>query len=475
MSHTAEIIAVGTEILLGNIANTDAQMLSQSLSTLGVNVFWHTVVGDNPQRLREALDIARHRADIILTTGGLGPTYDDLTKQTICAAFGQKLVLHEDILEDIRAFYQSALHVPMPENNTQQAELPEGCTVFDNPVGTAPGCAFEADGVHVLMLPGPPHECETMLRRCVEPYLRALSKEVIVSHDIMTFGMGESSVDQLLHDRMVRMVNPTLATYAKPCEVRLRATAKAAGAEEAEAMLAPVVAEVRAALGDYVYGVDVKGLEAVCFQLLKERNLTLSTAESCTGGRVAERITALPGVSSVYRGGVVSYWTSVKAAVLGVPQETLDQYGAVSEETARAMAEGARQITGADIAVSVTGVAGRTGMSGTTRWGWCTLAWPRRRAPSAAGRTPAAAGGTASRSWPPTTLWTWSGGISPACPSDKRAPKGACGAYTGLALQRGGFCICTILRGISVIPRVVSFPLLRWAALSRHPPAPGPG
>ena len=233
MSHTAEIIAVGTEILLGNIANTDAQMLSQSLSTLGINVFWHTVVGDNPQRLRQALDIARRRADIILTTGGLGPTYDDLTKQTICEAFGQKLVLHADILADIRAFYQSALHVPMPENNIQQAELPEGCTVFDNPVGTAPGCAFEAGGVHVLMLPGPPHECETMLRRCVEPYLRALSREVIVSRDIMTFGMGESSVDQLLHDRMAHMVNPSLATYAKPCEVRLRATAKAASQAEA--------------------------------------------------------------------------------------------------------------------------------------------------------------------------------------------------------------------------------------------------
>ena len=324
------------------------------------------------------------------------------------------------------------------------------------------------------MLPGPPHECETMLRRCVEPYLRALSKEVIVSHDIMTFGMGESSVDQLLHDRMVRMMNPTLATYAKPCEVRLGAPAKAAGAEEAEAMLAPVVAEVRAALGDYVYGVDVKGLEAVCFQLLKERNLTLSTAESCTGGRVAERITALPGVSSVYRGGVVSYWTSVKAAVLGVPQETLDQYGAVSEETARAMAEGARQITGADIAVSVTGVAGpdRDERDNPVGLVYIGLATPEG---TFCRRTPAAAGGTASRSWPPTTLWTWSGGISPACPSDKRAPKGACGAYTGLALQRGGFCICTILRGISVIPRVVSFPLLRWAALSRHPPAPGPG
>ena len=358
MSHTAEIIAVGTEILLGNIANTNAQEISETLSALGINVFWHTVVGDNPQRLRQALDIARRRADILITTGGLGPTYDDLTKQTICEAFGRRLVLHEDILEEIRSFYESALHVPMPENNTQQAELPEGCAIFDNPVGTAPGCAFEADGVHVLMLPGPPHEMRTMLRRCAVPYLRTLSSEVIVSHDIMTFGMGESSVDQLLHERMRRMENPSLATYAKPVEVRLRATAKAASAEEAEAMLAPVVAEVRAALGDYVYGVDVKGLEEVCFHLLKERGLTLATAESCTGGRVAERITALPGVSSVYRGGVVSYWTSVKAAVLGVPQEILDQYGAVSEPTARAMAEGARQITGADIAVSVTGVAG---------------------------------------------------------------------------------------------------------------------
>ena len=358
MSHTAEIIAVGTEILLGNIANTDAQMLSQSLSTLGINVFWHTVVGDNPQRLRQALDIARRRADIILTTGGLGPTYDDLTKQTICAAFGKPLVFHPDILEDIRDFYTKNLHAPMPENNRQQAELPEGCTVFDNPVGTAPGCAFEAGGVHVLMLPGPPHECETMLRRCVEPYLRALSREVIVSRDIMTFGMGESSVDQLLHDRMAHMVNPSLATYAKPCEVRLRATAKAASQAEAEAMLAPVVAEVRSTLGDVVYGVDVKDLAEVCFHLLKERDLTLATAESCTGGRVAERITALPGVSSVYRGGVVSYWTEVKAAVLGVPQEVLDTYGAVSEPTARAMAEGARRVTGAEIGVSVTGVAG---------------------------------------------------------------------------------------------------------------------
>lgn len=358
MSHTAEIIAVGTELLLGNIANTNAQEISESLSTLGINVFWHTVVGDNPARLKEALEVARHRADVIITTGGLGPTYDDLTKQTIREAFGQKMVLHRDILEDIRAFYESALHVPMPENNTQQAELPEGCTVFDNPVGTAPGCAFEAEGIHVLMLPGPPHEMRTMLRRCAEPYLQGISEEVIVSHDIMTFGIGESSVDQLLHKKMSHMENPTLATYAKPSEVHLRATAKAATAEAAEAMLAPVVADVKAALGDKVYGVDVPGLENVCMALLKERGMTFATAESCTGGQVAARITDLPGASAVYRGGVVSYWTSVKGAVLGVPQEILDQYGAVSEECARAMAEGARRITGADIAVSVTGVAG---------------------------------------------------------------------------------------------------------------------
>ena len=358
MSHTAELIAVGTELLLGNIANTNAQTISQALSALGINVFWHTVVGDNPQRLREALDIARRRADILITTGGLGPTYDDLTKQTICAAFDQPLVLHPDILEEIRVFYESALHVPMPENNAQQAMLPQGCTVFDNPVGTAPGCAFSCNGVHVLMLPGPPHEMETMLRRCAIPYLRRLSQEVIVSRDIMTFGMGESSVDQLLHETMSHMENPTLATYAKPCEVRLRATAKAADTAQAEAMLSPVVEQVRTALGDIVYGIDVENLESVCLSLLKERHLTLATAESCTGGLVAQRITALPGASAVFRGGVVSYWTEVKAAVLGVPQDLLDQYGAVSEECARSMAENARRITGADIGLSVTGVAG---------------------------------------------------------------------------------------------------------------------
>ena len=358
MSHTAEIIAVGTELLLGNIVNTNARDISQALSAVGVNVFWHTVVGDNPQRLKDALDVARKRADIIITTGGLGPTYDDLTKQTICEAFGKPLVLHQDILAGLKVFFEKNVHMKMPSNNVQQAELPEGCTVFDNPVGTAPGCAFEADGVHVLMLPGPPFEMLTMLKGHVVPYLRGFSSEVIVSHDIMTFGLGESPMEELMREKMSHMENPSLATYAKPSEVRLRATAKAASAEEAEAMLAPVVKDVTNFLGDYVYGVDVSSLEEVCFHLLKEKGLTFATAESCTGGRVAERITALPGASAVYRGGVVSYWTSVKADVLGVPADTLDAHGAVSAETARAMAEGARRITGADIAMSVTGVAG---------------------------------------------------------------------------------------------------------------------
>lgn len=358
MSHTAEIIAVGTELLLGNIANTNAQELSQALSSVGINVYWHTVVGDNPARLAEAVDIARRRADVILTTGGLGPTYDDLTKQTVCAAFGLPLVFHPEILEGIRAYFEKNVHLTMPENNRPQAEFPDGAVIFPNSVGTAPGCAFQCDGVHVVMLPGPPFEMRTMLRNHALPYLRTLSKEVIVSHDIMTFGLGESPMEELLRERMTHMENPSLATYAKPSEVRLRATAKAPTAEAAEDMLRPVVDEVCAALGDVVYGVDVASLEAACSALLRQKGMTLSSAESCTGGQIAQRMTALAGASQVYRGGVVSYWTDMKADVLGVSREILDQYGAVSEQTARAMAQGARRITGADVAVSVTGVAG---------------------------------------------------------------------------------------------------------------------
>lgn len=355
---TAELIAVGTELLLGNIANTDAQMLSEKLSALGITVHHHTVVGDNPQRLEEALETARKRADIIITTGGLGPTYDDLTKQTICRTFGRELELHEDILEEIRTWFQTKMGKTMPENNIQQAMLPVDCTVFDNPVGTAPGCAFEEDGVHVLMLPGPPFECRYMFENRAARYLEKLTDGVIVSHEIKIFGMGESSVEEALREPMTTLANPTLAPYAKLNECMVRATAKAETREEAEALLAPLVEQVREILGDVVYGVDVESLEAVVSGLLRERGLTLSAAESCTGGLVAKRMTDLSGASEVFRGGVVSYTNGVKAGVLGVPEELLERFGAVSEPVARAMAECCRKICGSDLAVSVTGVAG---------------------------------------------------------------------------------------------------------------------
>ena len=358
MPHTAEIIAVGNQLLFGSTTITNAREISQALNTAGIAAAFHTVVGDDPAQLRAAVAIARTRADILITTGGLGPTYDDVTKDILCEVFGREPEFHKEVAQGIRGFYETSLHTPMPENNLRLAHLPAGCTVFPNAVGTAPGCAFEEEGLHVLMLPGPPYEMRTMLHGHALPYLRALSTGVTVSHDIMTFGIRESRIDELLHDRMAAMANPSLAPYAKPSEVCLRATARAASAEDAEALLAPVIAHVREILGDHVYGCDVSGLPEACFHLLKEKGLTFATAESCTGGQVAARITAFPGSSSVYRGGVVSYWSEVKRDALGVPWPLIEEHGAVSDPCARAMAEGARKLTGADLAVSVTGVAG---------------------------------------------------------------------------------------------------------------------
>jgi len=357
VSHTAELIAVGTELLLGNIANTDAQMISQGLSELGINVFYHTVVGDNPDRVRQAVDIARHRADILITTGGLGPTCDDLTKVALASAFGKELYYDEPSAQRIRDRFE-AMERPITDNNFQQAMLPEGCTVLDNDWGTAPGVAFEADGTHVIMLPGPPKECEMMFKYRAVPYLKGLSDGVIASRTVKTFGIGESAAEQKLRDLMNSLHNPTLAPYAKPSGTELRITAHADTEEEALALIGPVEAKVKEILGDVVIGVDVESLEEVCLALLKDRGLTLGTAESCTGGLVAKYMTDLPGSSAVFRGGVVSYTDGVKAKVLGVPQDLLDQYGAVSPQVAEAMARGAREALGCDIAVSATGIAG---------------------------------------------------------------------------------------------------------------------
>ena len=357
MSHTAELIAIGTELLLGNIANTDAQMISEGLSELGINVFYHTVVGDNPERVRQAVDIARTRADIIITTGGLGPTCDDLTKVALAEAFGKGLFFHEPSAQRIRDRFLQ-MERPMTENNLQQAMLPEGCTVLENDWGTAPGVAFEADGVHVLMLPGPPRECEMMFRHRVVPYLKKLSDGVIASRTVKTFGIGESAVEDQLRDLMNALHNPTLAPYAKPTGTELRITAHARTEEEAFALIAPVEEQVKAILGDYVIGVDVNSVQEVCFNLLREKGLTMGTAESCTGGLIAKLMTDLPGSSQVFNGGIVSYTNGVKAGVLGVSQDLLDEYGAVSAQVAEAMARGAKEVLGCDIAVSATGVAG---------------------------------------------------------------------------------------------------------------------
>jgi len=362
MTHTAEIIAVGTELLLGNTVNTDAQDVSVLLSKLGINVFFHTVVGDNPERLKQAIGIAKSRADIIITTGGLGPTYDDLTKQTLAEAFGKALVFNEGVARQIREFYKNRhSSAKMPESALRQAELPEGCVVFDNGVGTAPGCAFESGGKHILMLPGPPRECRAMLERCGAPYLKRLSESEILSHNIHIFGLGESAVEEKLRDIMESLHNPTLAPYAKDGEVMLRLTAKAGSEEEADRLMAPVLALVRDTLGDIIYGVDTGSLENTVMGLLNERALTLAAAESCTGGLFSKRMTDIPGASKVFTGGVVAYSEGLKTALLGVDPGLLKANGAVSREVALAMADGARKRLGADIGIGITGLAGPGG------------------------------------------------------------------------------------------------------------------
>lgn len=356
----AELIAVGTEILLGEIVNTDAQIISQGLSELGINVYYQTVVGDNPERLEHAIRTAKDRADIIITTGGLGPTLDDLTKETLAAVFGKKMVLHQPSLDRLKDFF-AKIGREMTPNNEKQAWLPEGCEVFVNDWGTAPGCGFEADGKHVLMLPGPPRECTPMWEHRAKPYLYPLAGGCIVSHNVRVMGLGESSMEDLLHDMMASMTNPTIAPYARTSECSARITAMADTAEEAEKLLAPVVKQVVEMIGADVYGVDVESLEQVVGDMLRARGMTLGVAESCTGGLLSKRITDLTGASDYYKGGVCSYANEVKTGLLGVKQGTLDAYGAVSAEVAAEMAEGAARVLGTDIGVGITGIAGPNG------------------------------------------------------------------------------------------------------------------
>lgn len=356
MSLSAEIIAVGTEILLGEITNTDAVDVAQALSELGINAYYQTVVGDNPDRLRKVLEIAKSRADIIITTGGLGPTFDDLTKNVAAEVFGRELQLHEPSLERIEGYFKQ-LGRKMTDNNRRQAYLPEGCTVLANDWGTAPGCAIEEGGKILIMLPGPPRECKPMVKYRMVPYLEKLSDSHLVSHGIHIYGMGESEVESRISSFAEEMENPTLAPYAKDGEVLLRVTGKATTEEEADAITRPVIKKVREVLGDVVYGVDVPSLHRAAFEILKEKKLTLSTAESCTGGLCAKLITDIPGSSEVFRGGVCAYTNEIKEKLLGIPGELIEKYGVVSDEVACALSASACEKFGTDAGIGITGYA----------------------------------------------------------------------------------------------------------------------
>ena len=354
----AEIISVGTELLLGQVVNTDTAIVAQELSALGINLLYSAVVGDNVERLRHAVDTAISRSELLIMTGGLGPTTDDLTKETTAACAGKKLVLHQPSLERIQNYFNEK-HVS--ENQEKQAWLPEGCTVFQNDNGTAPGCAFQAQsGCTVIMLPGPPSELEPMLKNYVVPFLKKGQEHVIVSHNVHIYGRGEAPVAQLLDDLM-NGENPTLAPYAKEGECYMRVTAKAPTVEEADEMCRPLIEEIRRRVGDFVYSVDVESLEELVVGELAAQGKTLATAESCTGGLLSKRITDVAGGSAVFHMGVVTYANQAKEDLLGVSHETLERWGAVSSQTAREMAQGIVRRSQADLGIGITGIAGPDG------------------------------------------------------------------------------------------------------------------
>ena len=355
-----EILAIGTELLLGNVVNTDATDISRALSEIGVNVFWHTVVGDNPARITECVYRAKNRADLIITTGGLGPTCDDISREVLCKAFNREMVYNESAEQSIRAYFKERGQGDFTENNKRQAWLPRDCEILPNDCGTAPGCVFEEDGVKVVMLPGPPRECLTMFRKYAMPWLQKLSGEVIRSHMIHMFGIGESSMETRLRDLMDG-ANPTVAPYIREGECMVRVTAKAASEEECDALMEPVIDDIRLRMKDLIYGIDCDSLEEKVLELLKKKHKTLSTAESCTGGLLAKRLSDIPGASESFLGGTVVYTEMAKEELLGIDQDYIAEYGVVSSEVAGKMARRVRKTLNTDIGIGITGWAGPTG------------------------------------------------------------------------------------------------------------------
>lgn len=356
----AEILSVGTELLMGQIANTDAQYLSRGLNELGINVYYHTVVGDNPGRLRQQLRQAWERSDLIITTGGLGPTEDDLTKEAVAEFLGLPLELHQPSLEAM-ARYFAGIGRTMTPNNEKQAYFPKGCLVLDNPNGTAPGCLVEREGRVFVVLPGPPRELNPMFDNHVRPYLMQRGDAKITSRMLHIFGMGESEAAYRLRTMIERQDNPTLATYVGKGDVLLRITARTAMDADPEPLLAPAVQEVEALLGGVVISDRDETLPEVVVRLLASQGKTLACAESCTGGLLSSMIVDVPGASGVLLEGAVTYSNEAKMRRLAVPEAVLAQHGAVSEACARAMAEGMRAASGADFALATTGIAGPGG------------------------------------------------------------------------------------------------------------------
>ncbi len=356
----AEILCVGTEILLGDIINTNAAYIAKELANVGIGVYYQTVVGDNNDRLKSSLALAFSRADMVIMTGGLGPTYDDLTKETVAEYFGLEIVVDQESLNSLKEFFKN-INKPMTKNNEKQALMPKGATVFANKCGTAPGLAVSKNGKTAILLPGPPSEMKPMFENSVKPYLYQFSNNLFFSKNIKMFGIGESNVEHILYDLMKESTNPTIAPYAKVGEVTLRVTAAAKTQDECVALIDPIIEKIREKLDQYIFGIDVADLQTALVTKLIEKKYTIAFAESCTGGLLSERITQIPGVSDVFSCGVCAYENSIKQSVLGVSEETLANYGAVSEQTAQEMAAGIRKISGADIAISTTGIAGPQG------------------------------------------------------------------------------------------------------------------
>ena len=368
--NASEIISVGTELLLGDIINTDAAFLARELAALGIPCYYQSVVGDNPARLRSVLELALSRSDLIILTGGLGPTADDLTKETAAALMGKTLVLHEPSYARIRDILQRR-NFPETENQKKQAMLPADAVVFDNDYGTAPGFAMTAacpEGEKtMILLPGPPRELEPLFTERVRPYLCAQTEEVFCSVNIGMYGIGEAAVGHILRDYMEHGQNPTVAPYCGEGEVRLRLTARGKTEEECRALCASVAEQIRAescepykpgTMNDYIFGLDCDSLQEAFVKRMREKHLTVSAAESCTGGYVAKRITDISGASEVLSGSFVTYSEETKMAMVGVRAETLQKYSVYSAEIAAEMAQGCRLAVGADIGIGITGVAG---------------------------------------------------------------------------------------------------------------------